>query len=84
MVVVHRARGYRFVIYTQDHAPAHLHLVGEGQAKVNLLGREGGPELVYSVGVGRPELRRLMAEVDARQGEFLAHWERIHGTPQRG
>ena len=39
MVVVHRAYGYRFVIYTLDHEPAHIHLTGPAQAKINLLGR---------------------------------------------
>jgi hypothetical protein len=33
MVVVHRAFGLRFVIYTQDHEPTHVHITGAGQAK---------------------------------------------------
>ncbi len=32
MAVVHRAYGFRFVIYTFDHEPAHLHITGAGQA----------------------------------------------------
>ncbi len=79
MVVVHRAYGFRFVIYTLDHQPAHVHVTGPGQAKVNLLGPDGRPELVYSVGIKRPDLRRLMAEVIARRESFLQEWERIHG-----
>ncbi len=79
MVVVHRAHGFRFVIYTLDHQPAHVHITGPGQAKVNLLGPDGRPELVYSVGIKRPDLRRLMAEVIARRESFLQEWERIHG-----
>src|SRR5271166_4693424 len=47
MVVVHRAHGFRFVIYTLDHEPAHVHIIGaDGHAKVNLLGPGGQPELV--------------------------------------
>ena len=79
MVVVHRAHGYRFVIYTLDHEPAHVHITGPGQAKVNLLGPEGAPELVWSVGIKRPDMRRLFAEVVERRDEFLKAWERIHG-----
>jgi len=79
VVVVHRAYGFRFVIYTLDHQPAHVHVTGPGQAKVNLLGPDGRPELVYSVGIKRPDLRRLMAEVIARRESFLQEWERIHG-----
>ncbi len=79
MVVVHRAHGFRFVIYTLDHQPAHVHITGPGQAKVNLLGPNGRPELVYSIGIERPDLRRLMAEVTAQRDGFLQEWERIHG-----
>ncbi len=79
MVVVHRAGGFRFVIYTADHDPAHIHVTGPGQAKINLLGPLGAPELVYSIGIGKQDMRRLMAEVIAHQVRFLAEWERIHG-----
>ena len=43
MVVIHRARGFRFVIYRSDHEPAHVHVIGAGQAKINLLGPGGAP-----------------------------------------
>jgi hypothetical protein len=79
MVVVHRAHGYRFVIYTNDHEPAHVHITGPGQAKINLLGPNGAPELVSSVGIKRSDVRRLFAEVVERRVVFLRAWERIHG-----
>ena len=80
MVVVHRAHGFRFVITTLDHEPAHVHIVGgEGQAKINLLGREVGLRLVWSVGVMRSDLRRVFAEVVERREAFLKDWEQVHG-----
>jgi hypothetical protein len=79
MIVVHRAHGFRFVIYTADHEPAHVHITGAGQAKINLLGPGGDPEIVSSVGIKRSDLRRLMAEVSERRDHFLQEWERIHG-----
>ena len=79
MVVVHRAHGFRFVIYTLDHDPAHVHVTGSGQAKINLQGPEGVPVLVYSVGITRPDMRRLMGEALRHQAAFLEAWERIHG-----
>ena len=82
MVVVHRARGYRFVIYTADHEPAHVHITGPGQAKINILGPGGDPELVYSIGIKRAEMRALLAEVEARRDDMLKEWERIHGRPE--
>lgn len=81
MVVVHRAHGFRFVIYTADHEPAHVHITGAGQAKINLLGPGGDPEIVSSVGIKRSDLRRLVAEVFKRRDHFLQEWERIHGQP---
>jgi hypothetical protein len=79
MVVVHRAYGFRFVIYTSDHEPAHVHITGAGQAKIDLLGPDGAPALVFSVGIKRADMRRLLAEVVAHRDEFLREWERIHG-----
>jgi hypothetical protein len=79
MVVVHRAHGFRFVIYTADHEPAHVHITGAGQAKINLLGPGGDPQIVSSVGIKRSDLRRLVAEVRKRRNHFLEEWERIHG-----
>lgn len=79
MVVVHRAFGFRLVIYTADHEPAHVHITGPGQAKVNLLAPGEMPELVSSVGIKRADLRRLLAEVADRRDAFLADWRRIHG-----
>lgn len=80
MVVIHRAYGFRFVIYTADHDPAHIHVTGPGQAKVNLTGPDGRPELVSSAGIKQSDMRRLMAEVEDRREEFLKEWKRIHGT----
>jgi hypothetical protein len=79
MVVVHRAHGFRFVIYTADHEPAHVHVTGAGQAKINLLGAAGSPEVVFSAGIRRADMRRLLAEVNLRRNELLREWERIHG-----
>ena len=83
MVVIHRAYGYRFVIYTSDHDPAHIHITGPGQAKINLIGQDGKPELVLVAGIKRSDMRRLMSEVAARRDEFLQEWERIHGELDR-
>jgi len=81
MVVVHRAFGFRFVIYTVDHEPAHIHITGAGQAKINLCGFGGAAELVYSIGIKRPDMKRIMAEVSEHGEKFKDDWERIHGKP---
>ena len=57
----------------------HIHIPGTGQAKVNLFGSDGKPELVSVVGIKQSDMRRLMSEVAVRRDEFLQEWERIHG-----
>jgi hypothetical protein len=50
MVGVHRAHGYRIVIYTLDHEPPHVHVTGPGQAKINLLDPGGGGSWFQALG----------------------------------
>ena len=80
MVVIQRAHGFRFVIYTSDHEPAHVHITGAGHAKVNLVGAGGRPELMTVTGITRGDMRRLMMEVESRRDAFIREWERIHGS----
>ena len=47
MVTIHRAYGLRIIVFTDDHEPAHVHVFGDGQAKVNLIGTDGAPVLVW-------------------------------------
>jgi hypothetical protein len=70
---------FRFVIYTSDHEQAHVHVVGAGQAKINLLGPDGAPVVVWSIGIKRGDLRRLIDETVERRDAFLQEWKRIHG-----
>ena len=79
MVTIHREAGLRFVIYSDDHEPAHVHVAGEGSAKVNLLGPSGLPELVRSFGLKEGDLRKAVRIVHQRQSEFLEKWDEIHG-----
>ena len=83
MVTVIRAYGLRVVIFMDDHLPAHVHVFGDGQAKINLLGADGGPELVWSDGMTHGEARHAMRIVVDQQVYLLARWESIHGRPDR-
>ncbi|MEA3060575.1 MAG: hypothetical protein QOJ94_356 [Sphingomonadales bacterium] len=79
MVTIHRERGLRFVIFSDDHEPAHVHAFGAGMAKINLIGEDGAPELVWAVGMKRGEIRKAMRIVAAEQARLLECWRRIHG-----
>lgn len=79
MVTVFRVGGLRVVIFVDDHLPAHVHVFGDGQAKINLRGAAGVPELVWADGMTRGEVRRAMQVVVELQEQLLARWEEIHG-----
>lgn len=71
------------MIYTFDHEPAHVHITGTGQAKVNLVGPDGDIEVVSVIGIKKSDMRRLKAEITERRDDFLQEWERIHGDSDR-
>ena len=79
MVTIHREAGLGFVVFVDDHEPAHVHVVGDGAAKIDLLGAGGEPELVRSTGFKTADLRKAMRIVAERQSEFIEKWNAIHG-----
>lgn len=79
MVTIYRAHGLRFVIYVDDHEPAHVHVFGDGELKVTIQGDEGLPCIAYAMGMKAPDRRRAMDVVLEQQSAFLARWQEIHG-----
>jgi hypothetical protein len=80
MPTVHRAHGLRFVIFTDDHEPAHIHAVGGGgEAKIDLGLAGQAPKLIWVRGLSNAEVRRAMAEVAKEGDRLLEAWTRIHG-----
>jgi hypothetical protein len=79
MPTIHREHGLRFAIYTDDHEPAHVHVFGDGELKVVLRGTGGLPQLVHAIAMKPADRRRALDVVRARQAEFLARWDEIHG-----
>jgi hypothetical protein len=78
MVVVHRAHGPRFVIFVDDHEPAHVHVFGDGEARIAISGPEGRPVMMSAIGMKTTVKRRAMDEVLAHQDRLLTEWRRIH------
>lgn len=79
MVTIYRAHGLRVIIFSDDHEPAHVHVFGDGQAKINLTGPDGTPELIWAEGMKANDLRRAMQLVRDQQAQFLTLWREIHG-----
>jgi hypothetical protein len=79
IVTVYRAHGLRIVIFVDDHEPAHVHVFGDGEAKIDLAGAAGDPELIFLMGMSRADIRRAMRLVKAQQVYLLERWSEIHG-----
>lgn len=78
MVVVLRRHGLRVVIYRDDHPPAHVHVVGDGEAKIDLIGVDGTPKLLFADGFKRSDVRRAMEIVTDSRDDLLRRWREIH------
>ena len=78
MPTIHRRHGLRFAIYGDDHEPAHVHVAGAGEMKIQLGDPVTAPFPVFAIGMKARERRVAMAVVVERQGEFLARWDEIH------
>lgn len=79
MITIYRAHGLRVVIFPDDHEPAHVHVFGDGQIKINLGDVDGGPELIWVEGMKRSDIRRAMKIITEQRELFLARWREIHG-----
>ena len=80
MVTVLRSHGLSVRIYKDDHAPAHVHVVGDGLAKIDLNGPDGRPSIVFTRAMNRAEARRAWHLVTQHRAFLLQQWEIIHGT----
>ena len=68
--------GFRYMIYLDDHPPAHVHAVG-----ANCMIRIGlDPlELLSTVGAKPNDVRRALDIASRRREELLAAWRECHG-----
>lgn len=58
MVTVHREAGFRFIIFVDDHEPAHVHVIGDGKAKIDLGGAMAGRSWSIMTAFKAGDLRR--------------------------
>ena len=79
MVVVHREAGLRFIIFKDDHEPAHVHVLGDGDAKIRLFGNDGLPKVEEAKRMKRPVLKRAKNIVKEQQFMLMNRRKEIHG-----
>lgn len=76
MPTVLRVKGYRFIIFTNDHPPAHIHVKqAGGGAKINLK----PIEVVEQFHLNTRQLREILEIVDENQEFLLAKWQEFQG-----
>lgn len=75
MVTVLRQDGMRFVIYTADHEPPHAHVVGEGEARIDIINLK----VMTQGGMSDRDVRRAVAVIGENRRLFLDTWRKYHG-----
>lgn len=80
MPTVLRLRRLRVVIYSNDHRPSHVHVIGRGCEAVFYLRCPSGPvELRENYGFSRKVIRQTRGGLADRLDELCQAWENIHG-----
>lgn len=80
MPTVHQFRGLRFVVYPNDHRPAHVHVIGNGREAVFRLNPPIGPShLRENYGFSSRDLAMITTEIDRQLVQLYERWSVIHG-----
>lgn len=80
MPTIVRFDGLRVVVYSNDHRPAHVHVIGNGcEAVFRLDCPDGPPVLRECIGFRRADVSRPEAELARRLDALCDGWEAIHG-----
>ena len=79
MVTVLRSDGFRVIIFANDHEPVHVHVFGDGEAKIDLSGPDHKPLLVRARQRAKQDIRRAMRLVLEYRRFLAGKWRDIHG-----
>lgn len=77
MVTVHREGGFRIAVYRNDHEPAHVHVIKDGEVIVNLVGADGRPEVREAAGATKADVRKALRIVIEQREYLLGKWREI-------
>jgi Domain of unknown function (DUF4160) len=73
-------KGWRIVIFTNDHRPPHVHVIGpEESARFELLCDLGKEKLMDSIGFKLAQLQQIEVYLLSHIERLCSEWERIHG-----
>jgi len=75
-----RLSGYRVIIYTSDHRPAHVHVRGAGKEALFYLNcPDGPPEVRGNFRFNTGELTRIQVKLIPHVVALCAAWKEMHG-----
>ena len=79
MPTIFRQYGFRVMIYTSDHIPAHVHIYyGDALLIVNLGESVEAIEIRDNFGMKRNDARRAIEICEENHATFLQEWREIH------
>ena len=80
MPTVCRRAGLRVVIHTNDHRPAHVHIIGADAEAVFVLRCPLGPvELRHNYSFRRRDVQRIKRHLVQALPKLCAEWRGVHG-----
>ena len=79
MPTIHRERGFRFLVWPNDHPPPHVHAhYGDEKAVIDIGTGEVPPSIRDPRTMRPPNLRRALDIVRRHQDLMLRGWEKYH------
>jgi hypothetical protein len=80
MPTILRFRGLRVMIYSYDHRPSHVHVIGPGaEARIALGGEGARPWVMTNDGLSRRDVVRALAEIERNRDLLIQRWREMHG-----
>lgn len=78
--VLRHPKGWRVVIYTNDHRPPHVHVLGvEEHARFDLLCDLSRVKLNSSHGFSKAQLKSIDIFLNQNIGALCSAWGEVHG-----
>ncbi len=75
MVTILRKNGMRFVIYTADHEAPPAHVIGNGEARIDITNLT----VITQGGMSDRDVLRAVSIIEDNQDLFLDTWKQYHG-----
>ena len=80
MATLFRVMGLRVVIYSNDHWPPHVHVMGpDREARIALGGGDQHPRVLMNEGLSRRQLEAALIEIERNHTLLRQIWREIHG-----